>query len=78
MVFPGGSDSKESAGDPGLIPVLGRFPWGREWLPTRVFLPREFYGQRSLAGYSPWTHKESDMTERLTPLRLGPHCSDFI
>ena len=26
-------------------------PWRREWLPTLVFLPGEFYGQRSLAGY---------------------------
>ena len=31
-----------------------------------VFLPREFHGQRSLAGYSPWGHKESDTTEQLT------------
>ena len=31
-----------------------------------VSLPGEFHGQRSLAGYSPWGHKESDMTERLT------------
>ena len=31
-----------------------------------VFLSRESCGQRSLAGYSPWGHKESDMTERLT------------
>ena len=28
-----------------------------------VFLPREFHGQRSLVGYSPWGHKESNMTE---------------
>ena len=28
-------------------------------------LPREFYGQRNLAGYSPGGHKDSDMTERL-------------
>ena len=28
-----------------------------------VFLPREFHGQRSLVGYSPWGHKESIMTE---------------
>ena len=35
----------------------------REWLLTPVFLPEEFYGQRSLAGYSPWGHKESDVTE---------------
>ena len=37
-----------------------------EWQPTPAFLPREFHGQRRLAGYSPWGHKESDMTEQLT------------
>ena len=31
-----------------------------------VFLPGEFHGQRSLAGYSSWGHKESDTTEQLT------------
>ena len=31
----------------------------KEWLPTPVFLPGEFHGQRSLAGYSPWGCKES-------------------
>ena len=30
-----------------------------------VFLPGESNGQRSLAGYSPWGHKELDMIERL-------------
>ena len=39
-------------------------PLGKEWKPTPVFLPGELYGQKSLAGYSPWGHKESDMTER--------------
>jgi len=34
---------------------------------TPVFLPGEFRGQRSLAGYSPWGHRESGMTEQLTP-----------
>ena len=33
---------------------------------TPVFLPGESHGQRSLVGYSPWGHKESDLTERLT------------
>ena len=32
--------------------------WGRKWQPTPVFLPGEFYGQRSLASYSPWSRKE--------------------
>ena len=30
-----------------------------------IFLPGEFYGQRSLVGYSPWGRKELDMTEQL-------------
>ena len=45
---------------------VGKFSWTREWLPTPIFLPREFHGQRSLAGYSPWDCKESDMTGWLT------------
>ena len=54
--------------DMGSIPGWGRSPWRRAWQPTpvqpiSVFLPRESHGQRSLAGYSPWGHKELDMTE---------------
>ena len=30
-----------------------------------MFLPGKFHGQRSLEGYSPWGHKESDVTERV-------------
>ena len=54
--LPSGSDGKERvchAGDPGLIPGLGRSP-GRKWLPTPVFLPGESHGQRSLVGYHSW------------------------
>ena len=40
--------------------------WRREWQSTPVFLPREFHRQRSLAGCSPWDHKESDTTEWLS------------
>ena len=35
----------------------------REWQPAEVLLPGESCGQRSLASYSPWGHKELDMTE---------------
>ena len=42
-------------------------PWRRAWQPTPVFLPEESPGQRSLAGYSPWGHKESDTTEHTRP-----------
>ena len=38
----------------------------KKWQPTPVFLPAEFHGQRSLAGYSPWGRKEPDTTEQLT------------
>ena len=41
---------------------------GVKWLPTPVFLPGESHGQRILAGYSPWGHKELDMTEQITLL----------
>ncbi|KAB0358701.1 hypothetical protein FD754_002857, partial [Muntiacus muntjak] len=37
--------------------------WKREWQPTPIFVPGESHGQKSLVGYSPWGHKESDMTE---------------
>ena len=43
-----------------------KIPWRREWQPTPVFLPGEFHGQRSMAGYSSWGCKESDTTEQLT------------
>ena len=39
-------------------------PLKKEMVPTlQVFLPEEFHGQRSLASYSPWGHKELDTTE---------------
>ena len=47
-----------------LSPWVGKIPWRRKWQPTPVFLPRKIHGLRSLAGYSPWGHKESDTTER--------------
>ena len=47
----------------GFNPWVWKIPWRREWLPTTVFLPKEFHGQRSLMGYSPWDHRELVMTE---------------
>ena len=46
-------------------PWVGKISWRREKLPTPVFLPREFHGQKSrmsfshLVSYSPWGCKES-------------------
>ena len=42
---------------------VGKIPWKRKWRSSPVFLPGNFNGQRSLVGYSPWHHKESDTTE---------------
>ena len=55
--------------------LVGKVPWRRQWQPTPVFLPGESQGQRSLAGYSPWGHKEPDTTERLI-LLLKEVCKD--
>ena len=65
--FPGGSDDKESACNARDLgwEELGRFHGEGKRLPTPVFLPGEFHGQRSLASYSPWGGKESDTTEWL-------------
>ena len=37
----------------------------RQWHPTPVLLPGKSHGRRSLVGCSPWSHEESDTTERL-------------
>ena len=73
--FPGGSVVKNppaSVGYSGSISGLGRCPGGgsgnplQKWQPTPGFLPGKSHGQGSLAGYSPWVHKELDTTEQLT------------
>ena len=64
--FPGGSAGKESAcnaGDRGLIPGLGRPPGGGHGNPLQYSCLENLHGERSLAGYSPWGLKESDMTK---------------
>ena len=68
MGFPGGSDVKcLPATWETRVHSLGQTdpPWRRKWQPTPVLLPEKSYGWRSLVGYSPWGHKESDKTEKL-------------
>ena len=48
--------------DVSSIPPVGKVSWRRAWQPTPLFLPGECHGQGTLAGYSPWAHKESDIT----------------
>ena len=69
MGFPVGSDGKESAhkmGDLGSIPSLGRSLEEGHGNPLQYSCPENPHGQRSLAGYSPWGCKESDMTEQVS------------
>ena len=66
--FPVGTSGKESACQrrrQRLNPWVRRILW-RRWQSTPVFLPGKFHGQRSLTGYSPWGHKEADMSEPLS------------
>ena len=69
MGFPGGTSGKVPAcqcrghNRCEFDPWTGKIPWRRAWQPTPVFLPEESHGQRSLAGYSPQGHKQSDMTK---------------
>ena len=41
-------------------PWVGKVSWRRKWKPTPVFLPGESHRQRNLAGYGPWSCKESE------------------
>ena len=67
--FPGGANGKEPACQcrrhkrHRFNPWVGKIPRRRAWQPTPVFLPRKFYGQRSLVAYSLWGRKEPDMTK---------------
>ena len=49
--------------DTGSNSWVRNIPVEKEMATTLVFLPRKSHGQRSLVGYSPGGHKESDMTE---------------
>ena len=70
--FPGGASGKEltcqfrRCNGCRFDPWVRKIRWRRAWQPTPVLLPGESHEQRSLAGYSPWGHKQSDMTEWLS------------
>ena len=65
---PGGWDGKNlpAMWQTGFNPWVGEFPRRRKWQLTRVFLLGEIHRQRSLMGYSPRGHKESNTTEGWT------------
>ena len=68
MGFPDSSIGKESAcnvGYPSSIPVSGRPTEEGMGYPRQYSCLENPMDGRTLVGYSPWGHKESDMTERL-------------
>ena len=73
MGFPSGLDGGLQCRRRGFDPWVRKILWRREWQPTPVFFPRKFHGPRSLVGYSPWGHKESDTTEQLTWKKINFH-----
>ena len=60
-----------NAGDVGLISGSGRSPGVGNDNPSPAFLPGKSHGQRSLADYSLWGHKEWDMAEQLNHSNWG-------
>ena len=68
LCFPGDSAGKEfvcNVGNLGSIPGLGRSPEGVHGIPLHYSCLENPHGQKSLADYSPWCHKELDTTEQL-------------
>ena len=76
--FPGGASGKESTCQCRrhkkceFNPWVGEIPWGRKWQatpgvgnvkPLQDSYLKKFHGQRSVAAYSSWDHKESGMRE---------------
>ena len=62
----------------GFDPWARKISWSRKWQPTPVFLPGKSQGQRSLEGYSPWDHKDPDVTEWLRTHALTPAFYFFL
>ena len=77
--FSGGSVVKNlpvKAGDAGYvgrIPGSGRSSGGGNSNPLQYPCPGKFHGQRRLVGFSPWSHRESDVTEL-----LSMHMLDYL
>ena len=79
--LPGGSSSKEPAcqcrrhKSRGFDPWVGKIPWRRGWQTTPVLLPGESQGERSLVGYSPWSHKNQTWLKWLS---MHAHASESV
>ena len=82
--FHGGSDATRiwhNVGHLGPILGSGRFRGEGNGNPRQYSCLKKSHGQRSLAGSTPWVHKESDTTEQITlslsHIRSPPTVSSF-
>ena len=84
MGFPGGArgnDPPANAGDlrdVGSIPESRRSPGGGYGNPLQYSCLENPHGQRSLVGYGPCGHKESDTTERLNTYYIYKKALSFL
>ena len=56
----------------GFNPWVRKIPWRREWLPTPIFLPGEFHGQRGLVAYSPLKYPCLENSTERNPVSYCP------
>ena len=81
MCFPDHASDKELACQcgrhkrQGFDRWAGKTPWRRVWQPTPVFWLMKSHGQKSLAGYSPWGRKESDVLSMHAHTHTHTHSS---
>ena len=76
--FPSGLDGKEPAcdvGNLGSVPGSGRSLGEGNGNPLQYSCLEKSHGQRSLVGYSPRGHKESEKTKQLTRTYIRPQLS---
>ena len=84
--LPGGANGKESACQcrrckrHRFDSWVGKIPQRRKWQPTPIFLPENSHGQRSLAGFSPWSLRELDTTEQTyyKPITVQYYTADCV
>ena len=74
-----GKESACKTGEAGSIPGSGRSPGGRHGDPLHYSCLENPHGQRSLAGYGPWGHKELEMTAAIKhSTQRGNNSSKFV
>ena len=59
-------------------PWIGKIARSRKWQPTSVFLPGKFHGQRRLAGFIPWGHKNQTQLRDCACTHTHAHTAQIL